>query len=120
MLESIPPERNAPSGTSLNRRILTASVTSASRRSRYSSSRRRIAVAGECQVPVLANGARAVFGNEEMAGGELVDVTIDRLRTGHVQEREIRIQRLGAPVSRHVRILEQRLDFRTERDARGA
>ena len=80
----------------------------------------RIAVAGECQVPVPANGCAAVFGNEEMTGGELADVTIDRLRAGHVQEREIRIQRLPAPVFRHVRILEQRLDFRAERDAGAA
>jgi hypothetical protein len=38
-LESMPPERNAPSGTSLISRSRTDSVTSASSRSRYSSSR---------------------------------------------------------------------------------
>ena len=59
-LESMPPERNAPSGTSLIRRSRTDFGRAARRAARDTrSSRAGVAVAGERQIPVALDGARA-------------------------------------------------------------
>ena len=61
---------------------------------------RRVAVAGELQVPVLPHLDTAALGNQQMSGRQLVDMAVDRRRTGDVLERQIRIQAVRPPVAR--------------------
>ena len=90
--ESMPPERNAPSGTSAIMRRLTASPSSASSASTASSSlptKRALcpsrAICSSVQIrPDLRRGAGAH--DEDRAGRQLVDAPIDRLRPRHVHE----------------------------------
>ena len=69
----------------------------------------RIAVTGERQIPVPANRDAAVLGHQVMRRRQLPHRSIDRLRRRHVLQRKICIQRFGAPVAGHGRILENRL-----------
>ena len=52
-----------------------------------------------------------------MPGRQLPDRFEDRARARDVLQRQVRVDRFRAPVARHVGVLEQRLDLRSERDA---
>ena len=79
----------------------------------------RIAVAGKRQIPVLANRDAAVLGDEEVAGWQLANRLVHGVGARNVLERQIRVDCVGRPLARHVGIFQQRLDFRSERHARG-
>ena len=72
-LESMPPERNAPSGTSLTRRRRTDSLTSASSCSRYSSSRAGSPSPVKVQIPVAADRHTSALRDEQMPRRQLPD-----------------------------------------------
>src|SRR4051812_41848281 len=78
---------------------------------------RRVTVPGELQVPIPGDPAAPAFRHQDVARRKLLDGAVDRVWRRNVKKREVRIERLGAPVARHVWILKQRLDLRAEDDA---
>ncbi len=76
-----------------------------------------VAVARELQIPVRANRHVPALGDEQMRRRQLRNRAIDRVRAGHVGQREVRVERVRAPCARHVGILEDGLDLRSEGDA---
>ena len=78
----------------------------------------RILIAGELEIPVAERADRPLLGDEDMRGRELGDVAVDRARRRHIEQRQVLIDGLGAPLARHVRIFEERLQLRAEDHAR--
>ena len=52
------------------------------------------------------------------AGGSLWIAAVDRVGRRDVEQRQVGVERIGAPFARHLRILEQRLDLGSEHHAR--
>ena len=87
----MPPERNAPSGTSLSSRACTA-ARSVSSMSSSSSSSGRSSVSNSVTSQYCARLDAAVLHAQPVAGHELPDVAIDRVRRDEVAEREIALE----------------------------
>ena len=101
MLESIPPESNAPSGTSATSRLRTAS----SHRPAHAFQPLLLAGArvGRLCPPVALDPFAVSFGDEHVSGWKLVDPAQSGPLAGHVLQRKIRIERLQVDVSRDLR-----------------
>ena len=115
MLESIPPLRNAPSGTSLISRSRTDSVSSSRTRSTHSASFSGSGAAR--RTPVLAHVRAAVLPGQVMARRQLGDALEHRQRVRHVLVGQVMMQRFERELARHAAGLEDGLDLRREEDA---
>ena len=122
--ESSPPERKAPSGTSATSRRSTAARSSARKRSSASASLivERVApgvapAAREPRSPVaprrLGPGLRH---HHQVARRQRADPAVEGARRRHVAVGQEERQRLGVPLVRHVRVREERLHLRRERE----
>ena len=66
------------------------------------------------QVPVLLGVQAPPFDNDQLRRLELADSAVHRPRRGHVSQREIRVNRGGAPFASHAGIMEKRAKLRGE------
>jgi hypothetical protein len=80
----------------------------------------RVAVTGEFQIPVLRHPHRVAIGDEHVPRRQLLDVPVDRVGAGHVEEGEIGVDRFRRPRPIDRRIFEERLDLRAEHEPAAA
>ncbi len=115
-VESTPPERNTPTGTSATRRFATAASSSATN-SRAASSQpatgRRI-VRRRGQLPVAAQPQAALVEHGHVRGGKLAHAAQDAGRGGNVLAGEVLHQRLGIELARRASVRDQRLELGAE------
>jgi hypothetical protein len=113
-LESTPPERNAPSGTSeIMRRRIDSRELLVQLRAGFLSE--HAAVETEAHVPVFRGSAPA--GRDAASGvawRQLSGLTEDGARLGHVAEREVFLDRQRIDVARQAAMRQQRLELGAE------
>ena len=114
-LESMPPDRNAPIGTSLTICIRTDSSSRARTRSTHSRSVGVRSTAAGMR-PVARGCACARSRRRGASRRQLLDAAEHRLRRGHVAELQIRLQRGGIELGREPGQREDRLRFAREDD----
>ena len=114
IVESTPPERNAPSGTSLCSRISTDEVSSVAQLlgvlARAAAALRagsRAASSGRTFEPAVA-----IHGH--VAGRQLGDAAEDRPRMRHVLVGQVLVERRGIDLARHARHFQQALQLAGE------
>src|SRR6185295_685333 len=66
------------------------------------------------EIPILLSRYPALFVSERMTGRQLFDIAEDTQRVGNITENQVRIERLEIDLSLNMRMLEDRLYFRTE------
>ena len=71
----------------------------------------------ERQIPVLRHAYLTALRHEHVARRQFVDRPVDRQRRRNIEKGEIGVERLGAPVTWHRRVDQQRLDLRPEHEA---
>ncbi len=108
--ESMPPERNAPSGTSLSSRSCTAARSVSSTDSSSSSSPRR-SVDELRDVPVPARRDPPVGDQQPMPRHELVNASIDRIGRQEVAERQIAFECLERQIATPARHSGKRIEL---------
>ena len=109
MLESIPPESSAPSGTSATSRLRTAAPTVV--RTRSSHSLFVCARFGVLRLPIALDPFRPALCDEHVPGRKLVDPAQRGAVAGNVLQREERVDRLEVDLARDLRQAQQRLQL---------
>ena len=116
MLESTPPLRSEPMGTSaMSRRRMLSVRSSATRSAACVGSQRR---GRRLETPVGLVADVALPDDGRMARQDLPRLAEDRERRGHLHEREVVVHRDGVEVERNIRNLAKCLELRGECDDR--
>ena len=113
-LESTPPDRNAPSGTSLIMCERTASLSTRAQlrdRVRLGSGER---LGRPASASTAAIAMRPSVPRQQVSRRQLADALEDRAVARRVEERQVVIERGGVEIARQVGRLEQRLELRPE------
>ena len=98
--ESVPPDRNAPSGTSLWSRMRTAEASNSRSSSAYSRAGRSTSCP-EVRLPVAADLQPALAIEGQVRRRQLGNAAIDRQRVGHVLVGEVSVEGLRVDLPRH-------------------